>query len=246
MKYLYLFILLLVFPNTGSAKTEVHLKYSLSGSGSYYPYFTHTPDAPGILPESVSAILEHAEFSGENLLLPAKRTNYYLENQLIDFDLISPQWLNQKQRQDPRFIYSDPIMVIKEFIVGRAIAEPLGSVHGLQVGTVRGYYYHDDEHFERIDFASEKELLQALKMRRVDWIIIGDLPALYWSEQLGISFHFNQLHSEGALHFRLLAKHKPLLPQINSAIKALRADNHFKQIEQRYIEQLPSLSKGSD
>ena len=239
-----LIVWLFAFAGLTKAEQAPYLKYSLSGSGSFYPYFTHSEDAPGILPEMVEAILIKANIKGENLLLPAKRTNFYLEKQQIDFDIISPDWLNEQQKQDDRFIYSDPILPIKEYVVTRQSQPPILTLAGIEVGTVRGYYYHDDQLFERVDFASEKELLQALNLRRIEYIIIGDLPALYWSEQLGITFSFNQLHSEGMLQLRLLAKHQGLLKRINQAIAQLKLSGEIEKIEQQYISQLPIHAKG--
>ncbi|MEI5640486.1 MULTISPECIES: substrate-binding periplasmic protein [unclassified Pseudoalteromonas] len=216
------------------ASEKPQLRYSLSGSGSFQPYYTHQQQAPGILVEIVQAILVTTKIDGENLLLPAKRTNYYLENKLIDFDIISLDWLNEKQRKDARFIYSDPLLEVNEYVVTRTPTRPLSSLYGLEVGTVRGYYYHDDEQFKRVDFASEKELLQALHRGRVEQIIIGDLPALYWAKKLNIRFSFNYKHSQGKLRLRLLAKHQNLLANINQAIAQLQASGLIASIEQRY------------
>ncbi|ATD07850.1 hypothetical protein PPIS_a2972 [Pseudoalteromonas piscicida] len=70
------------------------------------------------------------------------------------------------------------------------------------------------------------------------------LPALYWSEQLGIAFSFNQLHSEGMLQLRLLVKHQGLLKRINQAIAQLKHAGEIEKIEQQYISQLPIHAKG--
>ncbi|OHU86316.1 MULTISPECIES: substrate-binding periplasmic protein [Pseudoalteromonas] len=222
------------------ANTKTQLTYSVSGSGSYYPYYTHDPEQPGILPEVVTAILDTANIEGTNLLLPAKRTVLYLETGKIDFDLISPSWLNDQQRNDPRFIYSDAILSVDEYIVSTKKLSFEPKLKGAEVGTVRGYYYHDDIHFERIDFNSEKELLQALAKGRIDLAIIGDLPAIYWAKELNIPVYLNSVHSQGEMHMRLQAKHKKLLPVINQAIKTLHQQAFFKTITQRYVQSIPS------
>ncbi|MFC3033555.1 transporter substrate-binding domain-containing protein [Pseudoalteromonas fenneropenaei] len=225
------------------------LKYSLSGSGNYFPYYTHDPVHPGIFPDSISAILAAAALKGENLVLPAKRTVYYLESGQLDFDVLSPDWLSETQRQNKLFVFSEPFLAINEYVVTRPDFnrnhQPL--LAGQVVGTVRGYYYHDDAEFERQDFNSERELMQALHIGRVDRIIIGDLPALYWSQELGIPFQYSALHSKGELHIRLLAKHQNLLPQLNTAIKELKASGTFIAIEKQYVsslEKLPTVING--
>lgn len=216
------------------------LKYSVSGSGNHYPYYTNDAEKPGILAEIVSEVLTQAKIQGVNIEQPAKRTVQYLHSGLIDFDTISPDWLNADEKLDERFIFSEPLIKVDEYVVtlpNFTSTQPL--LEAQQVGTVRGYYYHDDEHFERIDFASEKELVQALQMARVDRIIIGELPALYWATQLGATIELQALHSSGFLHIRLLAKHRNLLPQLNEAIATLRAQGRFTEIEKRYITYLP-------
>ncbi|CCQ11082.1 hypothetical protein PALB_19560 [Pseudoalteromonas luteoviolacea B = ATCC 29581] len=191
----------------------------------------------------ISAILKEAGISGQNIELPAKRTNYYLQTEQIDFDVISPSWLSESELGNEKFVYSHPILEIKEFIVIRQGFQYIDHIHRKKrpVGTVRGYYYHDDNEFERLDFNSEKELLQALEMQRIDSIIVGDLPALYWGKKLDIAFSFAATHSVGHLHLRLLAKHQPLLDKLNQAISKLREEGRFTQIEQSYMESLHDL-----
>ncbi|WP_125716747.1 substrate-binding periplasmic protein [Pseudoalteromonas rubra] len=219
---------------SGSRHT-VTLKYSISGSGTFYPYFTNDPQHPGILPDLVAKILAQSALQGENIVLPAKRTNRYLASGKIDFDLISPAWLKAAQRSDPRFVFSQAILGIREYVVTRTPTEPLRALSGLTVGTVRGYYYHDDDDFTRVDFESERALLQALNKGRVDRVIIGDLPARYWSEQDNVTLHFNQLHSHGTLHIRLRAEHTHLLPELNRAIETLRGSGQIAQVEAYYL-----------
>ncbi|NOU52729.1 transporter substrate-binding domain-containing protein [Pseudoalteromonas sp. JBTF-M23] len=223
----------------GALKANPQLTYSVSGSGNYYPYYTHDPKHPGILPEIVSTILTKASITGENLLLPAKRTVLYLEQGKIDFDLISPSWLNEQQRKDTRFVYSDAILSVDEYLVSTHQFDKPITLNSKEVGTVRGYYYHDDSDFKRIDFNSEKELLQALHRGRIELAIIGDLPAIYWSQKLGVPIFFNTLHSQGNMHMRMQAKHRALLTRINKAINELHQQGQFQKIIQHYVQSIP-------
>ncbi|MCO7189462.1 MULTISPECIES: transporter substrate-binding domain-containing protein [unclassified Pseudoalteromonas] len=240
-----LFLIPLLFSSQGVAALSEHhsttqtqhtLKYSISGSGTFYPYFTNDPHHPGILPDLVARILAQASVQGENIVLPAKRTNRYLASGKIDFDLISPAWLNSSQRTDPRFVFSEAILPIREYVITRTPVGPLTSLSGQMVGTVRGYYYHDDDVFTRVDFESERALLQALNKGRVELAIVGDLPAKYWSEQDKVNLHFNQLHSQGLLHIRLRAEHAHLLPRLNRAILTLQRSGQIARIETYYLE----------
>ncbi|KAF7788712.1 hypothetical protein PRUB_a1758 [Pseudoalteromonas rubra] len=226
--------------DTPATREAVTLKYSISGSGTFYPYFTNDPQHPGILPDLVTRILTQSALAGENIVLPAKRTNRYLESGKIDFDLISPAWLKASQLTDPQFVFSDAMLLIREYVVTRAATTPVNSLAGRMVGTVRGYYYHDDDEFVRADFESERALLQALKKGRIDMAIIGDLPAQYWSAQDKVTLHFNQLHSQGTLHIRLRAEHAHLLPVLNRAIQTLRDTGQITRIETDYLQRIAS------
>ncbi|KNC68841.1 substrate-binding periplasmic protein [Pseudoalteromonas ardens] len=224
--------------DTPATREAVTLKYSISGSGTFYPYFTNDSQHPGILPELVSRILTQSALEGENIVLPTKRTNRYLASGKIDFDLISPAWLKASQLTDPQFVFSDPMLTIREYVVTRVATTPINSLAGRMVGTVRGYYYHDDNEFVRVDFESERALIQALNKGRIDIAIIGDLPAQYWSAQDNVALHFNQLHSHGALHIRLRAEHAHLLPILNKAIQTLRDAGQITRIETDYLQRV--------
>lgn len=219
------------------------LKYSVSGSGNHYPYYTNETEKPGILAEIVSEVLLQAKIQGISIEQPAKRTVHYLHSGLIDFDTISPDWLNGDEKQDERFVFSAPLIRVNEYVVTLPnFTSPERLLEAKPVGTIRGYYYHDDAHFERVDFASEKELVQALQMARVDRIIIGELPALYWANQLGVKIELKELHTSGFVHIRLLAKHRALLPKLNAAIATLKAQGRFAEIENQYLSFVPNTA----
>ena len=215
------------------------LKYNVNGSGSYYPFHTNNPDRPGILPEIINKILDETGITAQHINLPTKRIAKYLINETIDFDIISLKWLNEQERNSSHFIFSDPLVMATEVLVSRPENEAdwnsLDNVKDKNVGTVLGYYYHDDDMFNRVDFPSEKELIIALDRKRIDVIIIDKLSANYWANQLGIDIAQGALHSHGLLKIRLLSKHKKLLPRINQAIKKLHSQGIIKQIENKYI-----------
>lgn len=220
------------------------LKYNVSASGNHYPFYTSNPLKPGILPEVITAIIAQAEITANHVDLPTKRITQYLENEYIDFDVITLKWLPEKERNNPRFIFSDPIIPATEMIV--ALPEQVAqfqskqTLYGKNVGTVLGYYYHDDELFNRVDFPSEKELMLALARKRIDVAIMGVHTAAYWSKQLNVKTEFGAEHSHGYLRVRLLAKHKALLPKINQALEHLHSSGFIKSIENKYIEHIPS------
>lgn len=234
-------LLLLLFTPPSFAQL---LKYNITGSYSWYPYFiANQPEAPGMITELIPLILSLANIEGENLSLPPKRTNNALETGQLDFDVVSPSWFAD-QDFGPLFVKSDPIMPITEYIVTRPehveSFKEISEIKGKQIGTVRGYLYHDDKEFIRVDFTSEQELIKALDKHRITAIISGNYPALYWSNKLKIPVGLAAVHSDGVLVLRLRKEHADLLPALNHAIAQLKADGKVEQIIQKYTQAFAS------
>ena len=224
------------------------LKYDLSGSSNWVPYYINDPLRPGILGELVPIILQEAHIDGEQVTLPPSRTVLALEKGLLDFDLVSPSWFDNDDIGE-NFVTSEPIIPIKEYFVylpsTHAAPPPITQFYNTEIGTVRGYYYHNDHDFKRIDFSSEKELILALTNKRVNYAIIGDLPALYWSQQLDLPVTLGVIHSSGYLHMRLRKKYKHLLPDINNAIKKLKSQGIIKEVIEHYYADFDALISAS-
>ncbi|MEI8625752.1 transporter substrate-binding domain-containing protein [Pseudoalteromonas sp. B137] len=197
-----------------------------------------------ILPEIIEKVLDDANIIASHIDLPTKRITKYLQDEIIDFDVISLEWLSKSERNDPRYVFSEPLIYATEMIVtlpkNAQHWQSADSLKGKNIGTVLGYYYFNDNTFERVDFPSEKELMTALSRNRVEAALVGKLTALYWAKQLGINIAFGAQHSHGFLRIRLLSKHKELLPQINLAIKNLHAQGYIKTIEDKYMSNIPT------
>ncbi|PIW59437.1 transporter substrate-binding domain-containing protein [Shewanella sp. CG12_big_fil_rev_8_21_14_0_65_47_15] len=222
----------------------VPLKYNITGSYSWYPYFIgDQPQAPGMITELIPMILSLANIEGEILSLPPKRTNNALETGLLDFDVVSPSWF-EKQAFGPQFVQSAPIMQITEYVVtlpeNVKQYDSIDQIKGKAIGTVRGYLYHNDKEFIRVDFTSEQELIKALNKHRIDAIIVGNYPALYWSSKLGVPVGLAAIHSNGELVLRLRKEHAELLPAINQAITTLKANGKIDEIIKKYTQTLAS------
>ncbi|SIQ46307.1 amino acid ABC transporter substrate-binding protein, PAAT family [Shewanella morhuae] len=242
-KHLIKFALFIIFFTQQPAFAQ-SLKYNITGSYSWYPYFIdHQAEAPGMITELIPMILSLAKIEAEILDLPPKRTNNALETGQLDFDIVSPSWF-VKQDLGPLFVKSTPIIKIIEYVVtlpeNVSQYNDINQIKGKHIGTVRGYLYHDDKDFIRADFTSEQELVKALDKHRVDAIIAGNYPVLYWSTQLGIPVALAAVHSDGDLVFRLRKEHVNLLPAINQAIATLRANGKIDEIVKKYTQTLAS------
>lgn len=226
------------FPVVNSPTDATALRYDISGSNAWYPYFIPDAKQPGIVAELIDKILKHADIKGLPVSLPPKRTLLALANGELDFDVVSPSWF-PGQQVSQEFVLSDGLIVIKEYIVtlpeNQHRYPTLSATFGQKIGTIRGYLYNNDHLFERVDFNSEIQLIQALRKGRIQAAILGDLPAVYWAEQSRTKIAFATLHSAGDLHIRLRKEHRYLLSRINRAIAALKDTGELTQIVAHYI-----------
>ena len=240
---LFLLLLSLSPEQTAQAKQLPVLKYNVTGSGNFYPYYINNRRNPGILPEVIAQILARANIKAKHIELPAKRTVKYLHLGNIDFDVISRAWLSEQEQKSDLFSYSENLFAIEEYLVSLEENiqnwQQLSHLNKQPVGTVLGYYYYDDTRFKRVDFHSEKELIKALKMNRIEVIIIDKLSAKYWANQLDASIAFGARHSNGYLQIRLRSEHQAMLPVINDAIRSLKKDGTIDAIISKYTKTIP-------
>ncbi|MGX9460811.1 substrate-binding periplasmic protein [Shewanella sp. A14] len=240
-KCLNAIVCFVVFYCGSVAQANTVLKYNVNASSNWVPYYVpHSSNNPGILGELVPLLLAKADIGIEKHNYPPKRTNYALDNGLLDFDLVSPSWFSNEDL-GPLFVQSDPIMAIQENIITLNSKaqdwQNLEKIKGKKIGTVRGYLYRDDKEFTRVDFVSERELIKALHKSRVECAISGDLTALYWARKLNSPIALAAVHSKGYLVMRLRKEHLSLLPNINAAIAELQQNGTTQRIIDKYIKQ---------
>jgi polar amino acid transport system substrate-binding protein len=224
-----------------TVQANTALKYNVNASSSWVPYYI--PDSsvePGILGELVPLLLAKANIAIEKHNFPPKRTNYALDKGLLDFDFVSPSWF-PNQELGSLFVQSDPIIAIKENIITLEEKakdwQNIDQIKAKEIGTVRGYLYHDDAEFTRVDFLSERDLIKALHKNRVDAAICGDLPALYWAKKLNSPITLAAIHTQGHLVMRLRKEHAALLPRINAAIAEFKQNGTTQRIIDKYTKQ---------
>ena len=230
---LLLNVLFICLLSSAQAYTKESLRYNLAASESWYPYYIPNEDKPGILGELIPLILDKANIHGIELRFPPKRTIYAMENGLLDFDVVSPVWFPGGDAGE-QFVFSHNLFGIEEYYASLDGTQLGPMVYKEEVGTILGYYYFDDNTFTRIDFASEKELVLALHKNRVERILIGDLPAKYWANQLSVSIRLDQLHTKGELKIRLNKSKIHLLPLLNKAITELQQTGKIDILVSKY------------
>nr|WP_227006595.1 transporter substrate-binding domain-containing protein [Shewanella donghaensis] len=236
--FLSITFLLCSLPSLATKTNETKLKYNVNGSSGWVPYYIPNEALDsGILGELVPKLLSIAEIEIEKHNYPPKRTNQALETGLLDFDFVSPSWFANGD-MGAEFIQSEPVLNIQENIItlkknSLAWAD-IDKIKDQSIGTVRGYLYHDDDVFKRVDFTSEQQLILALHKNRVEAAISGDLPALYWAKKLNLPISLAAVHSDGVLVMRLRKEHQALMPQINAAIAKLKSDGTIQSLVHKY------------
>lgn len=214
------------------------ITYDVSGSEGWAPYYMRTRhgDEYGILPELMKLIFKRANMRAKSVNYPPKRTNAYIQQGILDIDLVNPEWIPDVEIRDS-FIYSDGLFEIKEFYMTNKGFDPASQFtedEKPRVGMIRGYYYHNQDEYTRLDFPTEKALLEALKKSRVNIIICGDLPAQYWGKKLKAIPEYYKLHSQGLIKLRMRKELSYLLPEINDVIHQLKQEGQIEKLMKKY------------
>lgn len=214
------------------------LRYNLPSDSKFLPYTgTGNADKPGIYDELIPILMARAEIPIDPVDLPIKRAIKSLEVGLIDFDFVSRDWFPNGDIGDG-FIASEPIFMMTEYYItlpqNRSLFMTPESLVGKVVGTITGYYYSNEKAFIRMDFRTERSVIEGLERNRFDVAILEEMTTHYWAAQTGISIGFAGVHTEGKILMRLRDEHESLLPRINSAVKKLKQEGTIERIIEKY------------
>lgn len=214
------------------------VRYNLSASESWVPYgYFGNSARPGIFAEVLKAVLKRANISYEFYSYPPKRAQKAFDEGKLDIDFMSPEWFKNGD-MGSKNVYSTGILDLSEYIVtlpeNASVYSTPDSIYGKRIGTIAGYSYHDDDEFIRVDFLSESALIEGLKKQRFKAVILEGVTAAYWSEVHNVPIAYASIHSQGEIVMRLRKELDFLLPQLNSAIHALKDEGVIEKIIKRY------------
>lgn len=217
---------------------SIALKYDLDASGGLVPYdFTGDAKHPGIYGELIPLLMQQAGIQVQTTELPIKRAVMALEKGLLDFDFVSPEWFADRSMGDD-YVFSDPIFQMIENFYSLADKAPeygsTDAVWGKIVGTVFGYYYASESKIRRMDFRSERYVIEGLASKRFEVAILEELAASYWSNTLGVELYKIANHTSGDIVIRLRREHQSVMPQINQAISELHSQGKINAILEKY------------
>jgi hypothetical protein len=230
-----LFLITFLLPTVAFAQKP--LRYDVVGKTNWAPYFTQEKEHPGIIVEIIEKVLSEANIPIKPIQPLKHATPNAIEEGEVDVDIISPSWFKNNQIPD-EFIISARIIPIAEYIVYRPEdAHKWPNREALQdrhVGVVRDYKYHDEKSYIRDEYASERDLLLALKNKKTNVGIVGELPLYYWANSLSINLERGPLHSRGYLHIRIKKGHIEYLKLINKAIVTMQQSGEIDRIFESY------------
>lgn len=229
-------VFMFLFSNFNTAQTKpVTLTFDLGTNGGWYPHHSlSNAPIPGTFEAILIELSKHLEVKFEGLRFPPKRTESNMNNGLIDLDFICLEWFHDKQNDDSKFVVSDPLFFVTEYLVTLQQNAPLfpnsTAAYDQPIGTIAGYFYHDDSQFDRVDFLNEAQLLIGLERGRFKAAILEYETAKYWANQTSVKIAFAAIHSQGKIRIRLQKKHQPLLASINRAIAQIKRDGTLRKI----------------
>ena len=214
------------------------LRFNSGDTGTWIPW-TADPDnnEPGIFQEITALILNEAGFVSEPTILSTKRAIRALENGVIDFDFVNPDWFPEGKVGD-EFSFTQPVIMVKEYFITlpakKDEIKTTDDIYGDVVGTILGYYYYDDSRFKRMDFVSERGLVVGLSKRRFDVAILEEMTARYWSRKTKVDIHFAVAHTSGYMVMRLNKAKARFVPDLNRAIVRLKQDKKLEHVLDKY------------
>jgi polar amino acid transport system substrate-binding protein len=210
------------------------LFFHVSKEGGWVPFRTSAERGrKGVLEELSDLLQQYSDIEFVPVFFPTKRAEKALIDGLVDFDFICIEWLKNGHCGD-NFVISEPFFEVTEAFAtlpknAHLLPTP-ESAYNQSVGTIGGYFYHDDDRFTRIDFLNENQLVLGLKKYRYKSIIIEKETAKYWAQVHDIEIAFPAVHSKGHLLMRLRDENQHLLPKINQAIIKMKESGQLKAI----------------
>lgn len=230
---LMLFLIACVF--TTHASSEKHkLYFHVSKEGGWVPFRTSAETGrKGVLEELSDLLQNYSDIEFVPVFFPTKRAEKALVDGLVDFDFVCVEWLKNGDYGD-NYVISEPFFEVTEAFAtlprNAHLMPTPESAYNKSVGTIGGYFYHDDDRFTRVDFLNESQLILGLKRDRFKSIIIEKETAKYWAKVHDMKLAFPAVHSKGRLLMRLRAENKHLLPKINQAIAKMKESGQLKAI----------------
>ncbi len=180
-------------------------------------------------------------------VLPFKRKIAEFREDKIDVDPgTNPNWRRDDQEIS---VYSIPFYESVNVVLvrrGRGLrVESARDFAGARLGCLLGYRYTDgfQEAFAggrviREDVTNHESNIKKLNGKRVDGVIIDKVTGLYLIAQLGLNMEeFDIAYTfttKSVLYMRIHIRKKHILPALNAALEAMKAEGAIQKIVEKY------------
>ncbi|MDA8621599.1 transporter substrate-binding domain-containing protein [Psychrosphaera sp.] len=216
--------------------TKTHndiLYYDLGLTGGWIPYQKGAnAGSIGVFEEVINHISDISGIPFKAVHFPPKRAEKALISGLVDFDFICLEWFTNGI-DNSKFVVTEPIFQISEmFIVKKAAQHRLTSPHsyfGKDIGTIAGYFYLNDDKFNRLDFLNEQQVMLGLKNDRFEIAILEREVARHWAKVHDVEIEFPLVHTSGLIRLRLRIENLVHLKKINDAIITIRKNGKLRE-----------------
>lgn len=210
------------------------LYYHVSREDGWVPFRVGAETGrKGVLEEVSDLLQAYSNIEFAPVIFPTKRAEKALKDGVVDFDFVCLEWLKDSELRS-KYVVTEPLFeVVESFATlthnAHLIPSP-DSAYNQAIGTIGGYFYHDDNRFTRVDFLNEDQLIRGLKQDRFNAIILEKETAKYWANIHDVDIAFPAVHSKGKLLLRLRKEHKALVPRVNQAILKIKASGELQKI----------------
>jgi len=212
------------------------------------PYIINFSEQKGLYFDFVSRLNSLSErFLFEVTLIPRKRAERMLENQIMEGILlgVNPKWF--KDKAETKYLWTDEVFTDRDEVVSlkaNAIEfNGANSLTDLVVGGVRGFYYYGINELvaakkaKRIDTVSEPDLFTMMLKERVDVTIISKLTYNYminnngWQNQFYLSVIPHDIYQRRMLVPRNMSE--TFMP-LQALILKIQQDKNWQENIARY------------
>ncbi|SDF57211.1 amino acid ABC transporter substrate-binding protein, PAAT family [Limimonas halophila] len=232
----------LAMPSVAAANEEI----TVASLTSWPPFSGKELPNKGFSNDVAKTVLERAGYDVTVKLMPWSRAKKMTERG--KFEVLTSVWHNEKRAKTLAF--TDAIARNELVFISRKGSgftyTGLDSLKGMTVGTVRGYDYQDafldTDHFQREAAESFKTNLKKLAAGRIDAAVGDRLIGKYLVSNKLSSLKGELAYSDKALSSKKLyvtvsrkaENTEQLVSDFNAALKAIRADGTYTEIQARH------------
>jgi len=236
--------LMMAFSAQGEVPETTSLTMNVSVGG--YPPYTIVRDdaAEGIMWDVLATVAETKGYDLEPMEVPRTRVDDFIEEGRLDVSPRAEEW----SREPERFVFSDPVVTIREVVFARADSDfqfnDLSDLEGKTIITGLGYFYPELEWLfakgkaVRFDVQSRRAMFShLLSSTDFDLLISEEQSGLWilnengWNDKIVVA---GKPISEHPYRLMFNRRWKGFVADFNEALSEMQQSGELDQILDRY------------